>query len=51
MTKKQLHMNIIYAFTGTNNIDESINVLKRVGIFVNKNEPFKNVLNKIYEIW
>lgn len=51
MTKKQLHMNIIYALTEASSIDESMNILKRVGIFVNKNEPFKNVLNKIYEIW
>ena len=51
MDKKELHNNIIYALTAADSVNESINILGECGIYIDKTEPFKDVLEKIYEVW
>ena len=51
MDKKELHNNIIYALTAADSVIESINILSECGIYIDKTEPFKDVLEKIYEVW
>lgn len=51
MDKKELHNNIIYALTVAQSVNESINILGKCGIYIDKVEPFKDVLEKIYEVW
>ena len=51
MDKRELHNNIIYALTAADSVIESINILGKCGIYIDKVEPFKDVLEKIYEVW
>ena len=51
MDKKELHNNIIYALTVADSVIETINILGECGIYVDKTEQFKDVLEKIYEVW
>lgn len=51
MDKKELHNNIIYALTAADSVIESINILGECGIYIDKAEPFKDVLEKIYKVW
>ena len=51
MDKRELHNNIIYALTAADSVIESINILSECGIYIDKTEPFKDVLEKIYEVW
>lgn len=51
MDKKELHNNIIYALTAADSVIESINILSECGIYIDKAESFKDVLEKIYEVW
>lgn len=44
MDKKELHNNIIYALTAADSVIESINILGECGIYIDKAEPFKDVL-------
>lgn len=51
MDKKEIHNNIIHALTNADSIEESINIFGECGIYISKNELFKDVLEKIYEVW
>lgn len=51
MDKKELHNNIIYALTAPDSVNESIKILSECGICIDKTEPFKDVLEKIYKVW
>lgn len=51
MDKRELRNNIIYALTAADSVNESIKILDECGIYINKTEPFKDVLEKICEAW
>lgn len=51
MDKRELHNNIIYALTEADSVNESINILCECGIYIDKAESFKDVLEKIYKVW